>query len=165
MHNKIVNILFELCRETKTDAGKPVYSSIFAHHISREYKPIILSAHATQHKPFARNYYPDVWAKVKRTEKVDVYEVWHSETETEAIEDILFSSLVKGIRYFHIVCTGENLTKKDTKELVALILKRMRDEKGNQLLGLSNVYITELPERIWGDGTKTSEYLKKELRF
>jgi hypothetical protein len=166
LHDKIVKILFELCKETKTNAGRPVYSSIKADHIGQKYKPIILTAHITKHKPLARNYSPDVWAQIKKKRLFDICEVWHSETEGEAVEDILFSSLVGGIRYLHIVCTGGNLTSEDAEELVDLILNRIRDEEGKKLLDPNgSIYIVNLPEKLWNDEAKIKRHLKKELQF
>lgn len=81
------------------------------------------------------------------------------------MEDILFSSLVGGIRFLHIVCTGENLTKEETRELVDLILHRIHDEEGVSLLNSTNVYISDLPEKLWGDSVKIKRYLKRELSF
>lgn len=165
LHNEIVEILFELCKETKTDAGNQVYSSVYAHNIGQKYNPIILTGHITKHKPMAKNYYPDVWAQVKRKQLFDVYEVWHSETEVEAVEDLLFSSLMRGIRYLHIVCTGENLTREDAKKLMSLILKKIHNEEGKKLLDPDAVIITDLPENLWNNKVKMKKYLKKELEF
>jgi len=166
LHNEIVEILFELCKEHKTDAGKPRYSSVHADHIGQKYEPIILTAHITKHKPLAKNYTPDVWAQVKRKHLFDVCEVWHFETEGEAVEDILFSSLIGGIRYLHIVCTEKNLTCADAEELVDLILNRIRDEEGKKFLDSSNdVFISDLPEKLWNDKVKIKKHLRKELHF
>ena len=166
LHDEIVEILFELCKETKTDAGKPIYSSVYADHIGRKYKPLILTAYiGKKKKPLAKKYSPDVWAQVKRKGFFDICEVWHSETEAEAVEDILFSSLVGGVRYLHIVCTGENLTSEEAEELVDFVLHRIHDEEGNKLLDASDVYIADIPEKLWDDSVKIKKYLKRELAF
>jgi len=165
VHDETIEVLFELCKEYKNSRGKSEYSSVNADHIGQKYKPIILTAHITKHKPVARNYSPDVWAQVRRKRLFDVCEVWHSETEGDAVEDILFSSFVGGIRYLHIVCTGENLTSEDAEELVNLILNKTRDEEGKKLLDPDSVVIADLPEKLWNDKVKMKKHLKKELEF
>ena len=94
IHNKIIQILFELCTEHKTDSGKKRYSKIYADHIGKDIKPIILTAR-TKVKPEAKYYYPDIWVKTKRGPDIQIFEVWHSETKSEAVEDILFSLFVE----------------------------------------------------------------------
>lgn len=165
LHDVIVELLFELCNETKTDAGKPVYRSVYADHIGRKYRPIILASHVPKKTPVALKYNPDVWAQVKRKQCFDICEVWHSETEVEAVQDIVYSSLVDGIRYLHIVCTGENLTDRDAKNLVNLILRKIHDDEGKKLLDPTDVYITDLPQKLWNDRIKMKDYLKKKLKF
>ena len=86
LHNAIVEILFELCKDNKTKAGKAGYSKVYADHIGKKFKPIILNVNlGKRKKPLAINYNPDVWAQHQRKKEIDVFEVWHSETEAEAI--------------------------------------------------------------------------------
>jgi len=163
-HDRIVEVLFELCHAHKGDSGKNVYSRIYADHIGKEYKPIILSG-SMPRKPIAKWYYPDIWTQVREKEQFDIYEVWHTENEAQAVQDILFSSFVKGVRYFHIACTGENMTGNNAKELMYLILIRIHDEEGKRLLDPDNVYITEVPTNMQNDKLKTKAHLTKEFEF
>lgn len=165
LHDRTVEILFKLCKETRTDAGKPVYSSIYADHIGLKYRPIILTAYIPKKKPLAKKFSPDVWAQVKRKRRFDVYEVWHTETETDAIEDILFSLLVEDIRFLHIICTGQNLTGEDARELVNFIIYRICDDEGKKMIHPGDIYIADLPKRMWNDNVKIKKHLQRELLF
>ena len=164
LHDEIVEILFDLCKEHKTKAGRPRYSSVYADHIGRKYKPKILSAYTgKKKKPLAKKYNPDVWARLKGKNLFDVFEVWHSETEAEAVEDILLSALMGGIRFLHVVCTGQNLTDENADELVSFILHSIHNEEGKKLLSPGDVYVSDLPERLLNDKSTMKKYLKKEL--
>ncbi|OGH05845.1 MAG: hypothetical protein A2W22_06765 [Candidatus Levybacteria bacterium RBG_16_35_11] len=163
-HDEVVEIVYELCKECKTPTGKPYYSSIFAHHISQDYKPIKLTGNITQHKPFAKNYWPDIWAQISRKQRYDIYEVWHTETEEAAVEDIVFSSLVKSIQYISIICTGENLTGDDAKQLTNLIMKGFSEEK-ELSIGAEEIQIVELPQKLRSNKANIKQYLKKEMKF
>ena len=159
--------MYELCRECKTNSGKPLYSKIYADHISVGYRPIALTAlRGKKKEPIARNYNPDIWAQVKgaRARKYDIYEVWHTETETEAIEDVLFSCFVDGIRYLHIVCTGDKIPASKAELIVEFILHKAYDEEGNKFLE-EGYLISDLPKNIWSDDLKIKKYLKKEFEF
>jgi hypothetical protein len=157
-HDEVVDILFELCRGYKAPTGKDYYSSVFADHIGQNYEPIILSGSIRRHKPFARNYYPDVWAQISRKQQYDIYEVWHSETEAQAVQDIVFSSLVKGAQYIDIICTGENLTGDDAEQLTHLILRDDDDEN-------KTFQIYDVPQNLRSNNAKLKKYLRKELGF
>lgn len=165
LHHRVIQILYDLCLNTKTDAGKLVYSKVHADHVGKEYRPLVLTAYrGKRRKPLARTYNPDIWAQIKRKRKRDVYEVWHSETEADAIEDILLSCFVDGIRYLHIVCTGANLKKDQAEDLVDFILYKLRDEEGKELLE-EEVSIAELPESIYTNNSEIERFLQKELDF
>jgi len=116
-------------------------------------------------KPESKYYYPDIWTTTKRSSEVQIFEVWHSETRSEAVEDILFSSFVEGLSYLHIICTGNNLLSNDATELVNLILNKVRDEDGEVRLKTNSVYITEVPENLSENVSKIKSYLTKELDF
>jgi len=164
LHDEVVEILYELCKEYKTSKGKHYYSSIYADHISQGYKPIILTGNITKHKPFARNYSPDIWAQVSRKQQYDIYEVWHTETEAEAVQDIVFSSLVKGVQYIYIVCAGKGLTGDDAEQLGNLILRENRDEKGI-LIEAREIQIVDLPEKLPSNKVNMKKFLRKKLGF
>lgn len=164
-HDNVVRILFELCNEHIAESGKKVYSKVYADHINEDYKPIILNAYMPKRKPIGKYYYPDIWTQVRGKEQFDIFEVWHTEEEFQGVQDILFASLVKGIRYFHIVCTGYNLTGDNAKELVNLILRRIHDEEGKRLLDPDNVLIVELPDKVKKDKSAIKVYLGTRLEF
>lgn len=164
LHNKIIEVLYELCMEHKSDAGKKRYSKIYTQHIGLETKSVILTARSHK-KPEAIYYYPDVWVKVKNSPDVQIYEVWHSEKRSEAVEDILFSSFVEGITYLHIVCTGAGLTDIQAKELVNIILNKVRDEKGELRLKPNQVLIADIPQEIHDDISLIKNHLAEKLKF
>jgi hypothetical protein len=164
-HDIIVRALFELCNGHVGDSGKKVYSKVYADHISEDYKPIILNAYMPKRKPIAKYYYPDVWTQVREKEQFDVFEVWHTEEEFQAVQDILFASLVRGIRYFHVVCTGFNIREDNAKELVNLVLRRVHNEEGKKLLDPNNVLIAELPDKVKKDESAIKAYLGINLDF
>ena len=163
LHDEIIQVLFELCKKAKTGAGKPFYPHIYADHIGVKFKPIILTAYKRKKKALAKKYFPDVWAQNQKKTQVDVYEVWH--TEADAIEDVLFSSFVGGIRDLHIVCTEGNLTCDEAEELIDFVLYRTYDEEGKKPLNPNDVYLTDLPTETWKDKAKMKRYLKKQLDF
>ena len=110
-------------------------------------------------------YSPDVWAQVRGRADRHVFEVWHCEMASEATEDVLFSSLVRGISYLHIVCTGYNLTSNDAQKIVDLILYNTHNKKGELLLHPNSVYITELPTEIHDNNLAIRKSLEEELDF
>lgn len=165
-HDKLVKLIAELCEECKTSSHKEYYSVVYADHLKeREYKPLVVARAKRRQKPLAENYHADVWAK-RQNRKIDVYEVWHSETIDEAITDIFLSSMVKNIDHFHVVCTGYNITADRAADLVDIVLLSVRNEDGEVLLSPENTYVTEIPDEI--DRRKLNElkkYLREELGF
>lgn len=167
LHDQIIKVLYDLCLEHKTEAGKKRYSNIYADHIGMKKKPLILTARSKV-KPEAYYYYPDIWVKVKNQPNIQIFEVWHSESRSDAVEDILFSSFVEGITYLHIVCTcahEEYLTSKNAQELVNLILNNVRDENGDLRLVPKVVYTTDIPLEIHNDMSKIKDHLVEQLAF
>lgn len=165
LHDRVVGILFELCEEYETNSGRKRYDEVQADHIGQEYRPIVLTSMLGK-KPLAMKYSPDVWARVRGKNLYDVCEVWHSETEAEATEDILFSALLSGIRYLHIVCTGENLTRASAERRANFILSKIRNGSGKRFLDPQDgVLITEIPRKMWKDDSKIKRLLKEELEF
>lgn len=164
-HDKVVEIIAELCEEYKTPSGKEYYSSVYAHLNEWEYKPLVVAKARLGQKPLAENYYADVWAK-RANGRIDVYEVFHSETVDQAVTDMFLASLVKNIEYFHIVCTDYNLSADKVEDLKEIVLLSVRNENGKSLLPCKNAYVTEIPEKI--DRRRRNEikkYLSKALGF
>ena len=165
IHNRIIKIVYDLCLEFTNAKGKSVYSDIFADHIGVNYKPLILTANmGKRKKPLARKYNPDVWAKVDKKHKYDIYEVWHSETEGDAIVDVLLSSFVEGIRYLHIICTEENISSLEAQEILDFIINKVHDDEGNILINEGYI-ISDIPKKILNNDSKIKSYLKVKLEF
>ncbi|MCK4440222.1 hypothetical protein KAU85_04490 [Candidatus Bathyarchaeota archaeon] len=96
---------------------------------------------------------------------MDVFEVWHSESESEAINDIVLSSLVKNIKGLHIVCTGYGITKDKAREFVDLILNKLHNKKGELLLSPDHVYIADIPKKIHKCPTEIEDELIVQLKL
>jgi hypothetical protein len=158
IHDEIVSILLELCK------GYKVYSTSYPGRKRR-----LAFAIPRSGKPISKQYEPDVIAEWRRGKYKDIYEVWHSESEGEAVLDILYPALHraqnKEIKYLIIVCTGYNLGKEEAKDLTNLILNNLRDKEGESLFRSDEVLVTEIPEKIQADRLKMKEYLKQELKF
>lgn len=73
-HDNVVKILKELADKY------PHYSKVVPYLDRRE--PIKIAFEA-----LTVYYYPDLWAINKRTKRIDVYEVWNTESEDQAIAD------------------------------------------------------------------------------
>lgn len=119
-------------------------------------------------KPIAIQYEPDVIAEWRRGGYKDVFEVWHSESEGDAILDILYPALHRAqnreIKFLCIVCTGYNLGKDKANDLKNLVLN-LRDKQGKKLFYPDEILITEIPEGIQQDRHKMKAHLKAQLEF
>jgi hypothetical protein len=122
---------------------------------SRHPAPIV---QAIGSRPFTYPYYPDCLAQKRG--KVDVYEVWHTEDETSAIEDIVLSALIKGIYTFTVFCTGYEISVERAKELCNFILSFVKDENGERLLRWWHV--VEIPESVWKDDKKIYQLIAND---
>ena len=164
LHDKIVGIIAELCRDSERGSGRPYYKEIYADHTKGfEKKPLAIIL-VRRGKSLIQNYYPDVWAEYPRG-GMDVFEVWHSESEPEAINDIVLPAMVKGIKYLHIVCTGYKISGDKAKELVDLLLNKLHNSRGNYLLPPKNVYIVDIPEKIHKNRAKIESRLSEQLKI
>ena len=155
-HDEIVEILADLC-----DEGG--YSEICAYHVWENYKPIPIIL-PRRGRPLVENFNPDVWAETK-LRLLDIYEVWHTESELDAIQDILFSALAKNVQYLHIICTGEYITKERAEDLVDLILSKLYNEKGHHLLHPGYVYVASIPGEMRRNKKAIKRHLRKTLKF
>jgi len=164
LHSKIVSILAKLCRDITRESGKPWYKEVFADNVEGfEKKPLGITL-VRRGRSLIQNFYPDIWAEYPRA-GVDVFEVWHSESENEAINDIVLSSLVKNIKYLHIVCTGYRITKDKAGEFVDLILNKLHNRKGELLLSPDHVYIADIPKKIHKRPTEIEDELRDQLKL
>lgn len=140
-HNRVVKALYELCK------GSGIYKDVSADHITTDapYTSLVVLSHHTRGQPELFTYNPDVWGELRKTNKIDVYEVWDSQTDEASISDVLLSALTLNIGTLSIVCfDGE--TKALAHKLVKIILNSVRNPKGEFLLDPSEAlpYVVEL---------------------
>lgn len=159
IHEEIVSILLDLC---KGDKGyEKSYMGDSRHRLG--------FVTPTTSKPIPKQYQPDVIAVWRGGRYKDIFEVWHSEPEGDAVADILYPVLHraqnKEIKYLCIVCTGYNQTKEQADALKSLILENLRDKNGNELFVRTDIYVTEIPENIQQDRLKMKKFLFQELEF
>lgn len=159
IHDEIISILLELCKDYKV--YKKAYRGSQKHRLA-------FAIPLSRGEPIAVQYEPDVIAEWRRGGYKDVFEVWHSESEGDAISDILYPALHKAqnreIKYLCIICTGYNLGKDKAEYLKNLILN-LRDKEGKELFEPGEILITEIPENIQQNREKMKAYLEAELEF
>jgi len=159
IHDEIISILLELCKDYKE--YKKAYRGSQKHRLA-------FAIPRSHGKPIAIQYEPDVIAEWRHGGHKDVFEVWHSELEGDAILDVLYPALHRAqnreIKYLCIVCTGYNLGKDKADDLKNLVLN-LRDKEGKELFCSNEILITEIPEDIQRDRQKMKAYLKAELEF
>jgi len=156
-HDHIVDLLHTLVREypdyQKTQQQSKTY-------------PLII-----QSKKDTKEHHPDIWAKVKKTNQIDIYEVWNTEEERQACSDILHAACVDNIRYIHIVCVNnpkfadQAWKKEDAKKLVRIFLDHIRDDSGKLLLEPSMVCYADLGANELEEDNKILKSLKQQLEF
>lgn len=140
-HNRAVKALYDLCKESG------IYKEVNADHVATDspYTSLVVLSHHTRGQPELLTYNPDVWGKLRKTNKIDVYEVWDSQSDEASISDVLLSALTLNIGTLSIVCfDGE--TKTFAHKLVKIILNSVRNSNGEPLLDPSEAlpYIVEL---------------------
>jgi len=114
-HNKIVQILMELCEQNvKTGVYKKVCDG--------NSEPIPVS-----YKKQTYYYQPDLYAVYKRDEKIDVYEVIDAESEAEAVMDIIYSALTPHINVLCVVCSDDSKLEA-IKTHARIILNKIFDD-------------------------------------
>jgi len=163
-HNKIIEVLFELSKEFKG------YKEVHADHIPNISKGEIIQICSKPNKSDAKigitscfNYRPDLWCE-KKGNKIDIFEVWDSQSQEACVEDVLFSALAPNIDYLCIICFNEyeaNIAKSLTK----LILPHLLNKNENPLLDQNRVLVTFISEEILNDKDKLKKYLHDELKF
>jgi len=155
-HDNVVKILKELADKY------PHYSKVVPYLDRRE--PIKIAFEA-----LTVYYYPDLWAINKRTKRIDVYEVWNTESEDQAIADIYLSAKIPNLLNICIVCvkTRKNSwTKEHAYNIVVTVLKDL--EAGNPSLKsvrVSHVFIAEVGRNELKDDKKLRESLSRQFEF
>ncbi|MDI6820531.1 MAG: hypothetical protein QMC89_06490 [Candidatus Hodarchaeaceae archaeon] len=116
-HNTIVEILEELCQEW-------VEQGYYKKVCDGNANPITVSYKKTPYY-----YQPDLYAIRPKSEKVDIYEVVDTESEGEAVMDIVYSALTPRVNLLLLVCSdGSKLQA--IKGHAEIILNKMLDEDG-----------------------------------
>lgn len=158
-HDDVVKALKELAEKY------PHYSKdrIFAYLDRRE--PIRIPFHTYTHY-----YYPDLWAETKRYKKVDVYEVWYTETEGEAIADIYLSAKIPNLLDICIVCvktSKDSWTKEYAENIIYTVLEDLEAKYPSlkSLRAQGNVDVAEIGNEELKDKVKLKESLKKQFEF
>lgn len=114
-------------------------------------------------------YYPDLWAVTKRAKRIDVYEVWNTESEDQAIADIYLSAKIPNLLNICVVCVktrSDSWTKEHAKNIVVTVLKDL--EAGNASLKsirADHVYVAEVGKDELNDEKKLRESLSKQFEF
>jgi len=145
-HNMIVKILEDLCQDW-VEKGK--YKKVYDGNID----PIPVS-----YKKQVYLYKPDIYAIVSETEKVDVFEVIDTETEGEAVMDIVYSALTPHISNLCMVFS-DNSKLETVKRHAQIILNKIFTEDGKQFLDLNPRYFVHVPREA-----KVIKTIKKQLK-
>lgn len=129
------------------------------------YKPIdIIAPHPKGIRPALVPYHPDVWARIRRSNRIDVYEVWDSQSDSDSVEDLVLSALTPNVETLSIVCFEPD-TASYARDLVSTILGSMYDSKGNRFLDPSEVapYIVLVPSAL--SDSKLEGFLATKLNL
>ncbi|MEM2742110.1 MAG: hypothetical protein QXJ31_02680 [Candidatus Bathyarchaeia archaeon] len=115
-HNTVVQVLRELCDEwVKNGLYKKVYDG--------NSDPIPIS-----YRKQTYYYQPDLYAVYSKNEKVDIFEVIDTETEGEAVMDIVYSALTPRINVLCVVCS-DNSKLEAIRQHARIILNKIFDEE------------------------------------
>ena len=147
----MVQILYELCQE---DVKNGIYSKVYDNKVIEP--PLSYMKQVVW-------YQPDVYAVRKKDETIDVFEVIDTETEGEAIGDIVLSALTPRLGYLVIVCSDSKYLEK-IKTNAKVILNKIYDEEQKSYGSIFNPnYFVHIPKNIRFT-KKTSLAIKRMLR-
>lgn len=156
-HNRVVRVVYELCQHYSR------YKRVFADGIGKKYRPIVILSNPLKGgRAETMTFNPDVWAETAKG-RVDVYEVWDTETQAECVEDALWFALIKNNGYLHIVCLDkdqEDLAKKLDK----IVLSSLFDEDGEPLSPHHRI-IAHVSQDLIKQDRKLKSFLYRELEF
>jgi len=145
-HNMIVQILKELCEERIK---------------SRKYKKICdgnSEPLAISYKKYTYYYQPDLYLVYPKKD-IDVFEVIDTESEGEAVMDIVYSALTPGIHCISVVCSDESKLE-DIKKHARIILNKFFDEDKKSYARIFNKnYFVYVPRNA-----KSFKAIKKQLK-
>jgi len=156
-HDRIVDLLYSLVKDDKKTYKETHDDSTInpIHiHVGREVVP----------------YHPDIWAKTRKKNEIDIYEVWNTEDERSACSDILHAACTDNIRSLSIVCVRnprfkDPWTVKYAKTICRVFLDHLRNKSGALLLEITEVYFAEIGKDDIKDDNKIKRSLKAQLDF
>jgi len=151
-HNRIVQILDELCEENvKAGVYKKVYDG--------NSEPIAVSC-----KKQTYYYQPDLYAVSPKSEKIDVFEVIDTESEGEAVMDIVYSALTPHINVLCIVCSDDSKLKA-IKTHAKIILNKIFDDNKKSYAHIFNPKYFVHVSRSSRFTKKSMTAIKRQLRL
>jgi hypothetical protein len=158
-HNRVIEVLYELALDFKP------YGRVYVDHISKDYKTINILSHRKRGAADVYPYYPDLWCRTKRTNKIEIFEVWDSQIEDACITDIVLAALTPDIEALYIICLQKDQYELALK-LVKVVLSSLFGEEGSLLLDPSKVakYVTYVPAGVLDD-RRLKKFLHDKLDF
>lgn len=145
-HEMILEILRDLCQEY---VEKEKYKKVKDGNID----PLPIS-----YRKHVYLYRPDLYAIWSETEKVDVYEVIDTESEGEAVMDIVYSALTPHIGNLCMVFSDSSSFEK-VKKHARIILNKIFTEDREPFLELNPRYFVHVPKE-----TKVKKTVRNQLR-
>jgi len=150
-HNMIVKILCHLCQDW-VEKGK--YKKVCNGNID----PLPVT-----YKKQVYFYQPDLYAIHIDTEKVDVFEVIDTESEGEAVMDLIYSALTPHIGNLCVVCS-DNSKLEAIKTHARIILNKIFTENKEPFLEFNPRYFVYVPREARVIRT-IKKQLKEQLEF
>ncbi len=157
-HDRVIEILYKIVKRDKS------YGKVYADHIVKDYKSINVLSRNKRSAAEVYPYYPDLWCEYRSKKKIDVIEVWDSQSEEASAEDIILSVINPEVASLSIICFDEQQYKLANK-LKKVILSNIFNEKGEQLLDSVYVGITLIPKEILNNDNKLKAFLIKKLNY
>jgi hypothetical protein len=121
-------------------------------------------------RTYTFNYYPDLWAETRKLKRIDVYEVWHTETEGEAIADIYLMGKIQNLLNICIVCVETRKggwTKEYAENIIQTVLEDLEAKYPSikSVRTLGHIYIAEIGMEELKDKKKLLKSLSQQLKF
>jgi len=151
-HNKIVQILDELCQE---DVKNGIYSKVHNN------KPIDSPISYMKQVVW---YQPDLYAIRKKEEKIDVFEVIDTQSEGEAVEDMVLSALTPRVSSLCIVCSDSEYLEKIKKKAIVILHKIYDEDKKSYASIFNPKYFMHVPKNTRFTKPRSVARIKSMLR-
>jgi hypothetical protein len=145
-HNTIVQILKELCEEG-IKSGK--YRKV----CDGNSEPLAIS-----YKKYTYYYQPDLYL-LYPSGKIDVFEVIDTESEGEAVMDIVYSALTPRIQVISVVCSDESKLEAIKKHARIILNKFFNEDKKSYAYIFNKKYFVYVPRNA-----KFFKAIKKQLK-